>query len=449
MSRRIVTLAALAAGSLLALRSYLLPEATGRASTVHESAHSATILSRARVESGRPPPKAAHTSTANLRLRRHTHRHRPILHHRHSSSCSATWEEAVHRHWRHPGQGRKEPATCRAQRTRTPDTPPTQPERVRVPRRFKPAAADGTDQPASLFAGQQTDEERSAALHGCAGGGALRLLAPNSLNRGSRGAPHGCKVVVLTAILGGLDTLRQPRAELGDSKGCLFAFTDGVVKKSAQDGAWTCCRCWASFRLARTRDATRACLLLPHRLFPKAEYALWIDGKLYQHAATHRRRRFLTEPAADFAALRNLRRDAIDQSTVDHRHALQGQGKEACAVQAQWQLYLGEANGLAPASSGAARHRGRLRRRPPRRRHAVLLCSWFNEYVRYSERDQLSLRTCTRRSARRARQPDTAQAALVRHQVQGHAHMLQCDRKDAQTIATHFSRSVVGHEHLF
>lgn len=290
----------------------------------------------------------------------------------------------------------------KCKRTCTPDTPPTQPERVRVPPlRFKPAAADGTDQPASLFAGQQTDEERSAALHGCAGGGELScaFLAPNSFEAAVAVAPphEHCKVVVLTAILGGSDTLRQPRAELGDSKGCLFAFVDGALaKKSAQDGAWTLLPLLGELPFgANARRNSRVPKLLPHRLFPKAEYALWIDGKLQLNMPPLTAvRRFLTEPAADFAALRNLRRDAIDQ---EHSWIIdmlcKGQGKEACAaVQAQWQLYLGEANGLAP---------GWQRRAPviegaffvaDLRAAATqcLLCSWFNEYVRYSERDQLS-----------------------------------------------------------
>tara|TARA_B110001452_G_scaffold82759_2_gene67675 strand:+ start:2052 stop:3200 length:1149 start_codon:yes stop_codon:yes gene_type:complete len=350
--------------------------------------------------------------------------------------------------------------TVKCKRTCTPDTPPTQPERVKVPPlHFKPAATDATDQDASLFAGRQTDEERSAALRGCAGGGELScgFLAPNSFEAAVAVAPphEHCKVVVLTAILGGSDTLRQPRAELGDSRGCLFAFVDGALAKrrSARDGAWTLLPLQGELPFgANARRNSRVPKLLPHRLFPTAEFALWIDGKLQLNMPPLTAvRRFLTEPEADFAALRNLRRDSIDQ---EHSWIVDllcsRQDKEACdAVNAQWQLYL-----QGGASHGVGMAPGWQRRAPviegaffvaDLRAAATqcLLCSWFNEYVRYSERDQLSFAYVY------ASLGGAARVHLIPRKLhwsvaksQDTVACYNATERDAQTIATHFAHTL-------
>ena len=158
-------------------------------------------------------------------------------------------------------------------------------------------------------------------------------------------------------------------------------------------------------------------------------------------------RRFLLEPQADLAALRNLRRDTIAQEyswVVDllcKPGAPPGRREACAAAKAQWRGY--ELEQAAAGGGWAARapvievslpalptslpepaiHLEQLRRtappppapaaQPPSRPAAqppsraplqgafyvadlrsaathCLLCAWFNEYVRFSERDQLS-----------------------------------------------------------
>eukprot|EP00908_Phaeocystis_cordata_P004195 Transcript_14580.p2 GENE.Transcript_14580~~Transcript_14580.p2 ORF type:complete len:212 (-),score=91.87 Transcript_14580:53-688(-) len=211
--------------------------------------------------------------------------------------------------------------------------------------------------------------------------------------------------------------------------------------------------------------------MLPHRLFPKAHFALWVDGKLQLRLSPDEAvRRFLLEPRADFAALRNLRRDTLAQEHSWVIELLCRQGappakREACAAaQAQWRRYEAEqappeeppaasSSGGATAAAGPRRLLGRapviegafyvadLRAAATH----CLLCAWFNEYARFSERDQLSFAYVA-----------AALAPAVRvHLIPRRLHWSVTVSKDttacynatsagAGTIATHHTHAVRG-----
>ena len=74
--------------------------------------------------------------------------------------------------------------------------------------------------------------ERSSALGGCqdAAGTHCGFMAPSAFDRAAEAAAAaagGCTTVVLTAILGGFDILRQPlRPPDEATRDCFFAFVD-------------------------------------------------------------------------------------------------------------------------------------------------------------------------------------------------------------------------------
>ena len=182
------------------------------------------------------------------------------------------------------------------------------------------------------------------------------------------------------------------------------------------------------------RRASRVPKLLPFMFFPRTNYSLWVDGKLKLLVdPTSLIKRFLKQPRASLALPRNLRRDHIDEEVHWIRAALATepsnqqpksnpsgkQGKtghtakaaklvaaDAKAVDLQWAFYEAEqrnwsAGGSAGRNggSGAASWTGATACAEGAMILANLqsaltrcvLCSWFNEWHRFGERDQLSL----------------------------------------------------------
>ena len=150
-----------------------------------------------------------------------------------------------------------------------------------------------------------------------------------------------------------------------------------------------------------TRRDSRVPKMLPHRIFPSASFCVWVDGKLRLNldpeAAVERH---LVAASAEFAALRNLRRE-----TIDHEYgwicswlcpgssaAAVGALDEPCAaVRHQWELYAREQAALPGWHKQTAVIEGALLLVDLRSRATqCLLCNWFNEYARFGERDQLS-----------------------------------------------------------
>ena len=115
----------------------------------------------------------------------------------------------------------------------------------------------------------------------------------------ARQASAHCRIVIITANLGGLDTLRQPlHAPSKEMAGCYFAFVDDATRQQparsrAQEGAaaspsllpragaWTLLLLRSSeLPFADARRDSRVPKMLPHRFFPAATYSVWVDAKL-------------------------------------------------------------------------------------------------------------------------------------------------------------------------
>jgi hypothetical protein len=150
----------------------------------------------------------------------------------------------------------------------------------------------------------------------------------------------------------------------------------------------------ADLPLGTARRNSRVPKLLPHRLFPRVNFSVWVDGKLQLFIdPLLALRRFLVEPRAVFAAPRNLRRDTIDDEHEWIDKKLCGRKPPACAAAAtaQWRSY----QAAQAARPGWERHthciEGALLLVDLRSAAAqCLLCAWFNEWAAGSERDQLA-----------------------------------------------------------
>ena len=203
------------------------------------------------------------------------------------------------------------------------------------------------------------------------GGGACRATASSpfeeAARKGARGG-RGCDVIVLTAIFEGYDRLIQPSEQCALSaaeRDCFFAFVDkqshdlllyenaGRVAKDeaplvrrAKDGApprvgvWQLLLVSGVLPFRSSRRNSRIPKLLPHRLFPEARRALWLDSKLQLHVPPSQLAARFLSGGVVFAALRNFRRDHIEEERDwIWRHKC-GQKVEECAdLIRQWAAY--------------------------------------------------------------------------------------------------------------
>ena len=232
--------------------------------------------------------------------------------------------------------------------------------------------------------------------------------------------------------------LRQPLFTVDEeARGCYFAFVDGAAAAVAlrqskartteeqsdgpllksspapRVGVWQLLIVHGSLPFGNARRDSRVPKMLPHRFFPDASYCVWIDAKLQlaiqpEHAVD----RFLKQTAAGFAALRNLRRQTIAHELgwiqswmCPPPGSPATKESDACAqVHHQWAFYSDEhsghgsshggAGGVGDGSGGiwtAAVIEGALLVLDLRSTSTIcLLCNWFEEFARFSERDQLS-----------------------------------------------------------
>lgn len=299
---------------------------------------------------------------------------------------------------------------------------------------------------ATDFAGTPSLSERARMLRGCAGETKCGFMAASgydAIRKKATSLSAHCEVVVLTAIFGGKDKLQQPEAVPDELRGCYFAVVDpptaaflvataprAVKRAAAKDagvlsservGAWRLLTLnLASSPYPQPRRASRVPKLLPFRLFPRANFSIWVDGKLKLLVPPMKLvSRFLIAPRAPLALARNLRRDHIDEEVRWIRAALGDQphklgASDAAAVEAQWSFYEKEqqaqrqeqeqahdrsdrsggavAAGDAPWTSGTACAEGAMVLMDLRSGLArCVMCAWFNEWHRFGERDQLAL----------------------------------------------------------
>ena len=196
---------------------------------------------------------------------------------------------------------------------------------------------------------------------------------------------------------------------------------------------------------ASARRSSRVPKLLPFRLFRRANYSLWLDGKLRLRVDPMLLvRRYLHAPRAVLSAARNLRRNHIDEERAWIRRSLCDDPRKvsstsSCSdVEAQWSFYLREQSELQATQATQATQAPQA---PPPRQHVLpaptavgavggvvdgvagdamggaaawvqsttcaegamllvrlrspaaqcLLCAWFGEWNRFAERDQLAL----------------------------------------------------------
>ena len=293
---------------------------------------------------------------------------------------------------------------------------PTSPQPARAQLRWRDDAGN--------FTGGWSRAVRASQLHSCDSTRPMLcgFAAPSAFDAARREtarAGERCRIVVLTALLGSLDQLRDPlHTPTADTANCYFAFVDkkasvGLARRRAgartrhgeygastalpRIGAWSLVALGDELPFGENaRHNSRVPKMLPHRFFPAAEFCLWVDAKLQLKVLPEVAvERFLLTPRAEFAALRNLRRQ-----TIDHEHAWitswlcprDGTAPEACvAVRDQWKNYASEQSEQPEWQSGTDVIEGALLILDLRSRTTqCLLCNWFNEYSATSERDQLS-----------------------------------------------------------
>lgn len=282
-------------------------------------------------------------------------------------------------------------------------------------------AADGTSV-ATSFGGEPTLSQRSAGLVDCASNSSDAMcgfLAPSGFDvvrEKARSASSDCRVVVLTAIFGGADRLRQPLLE-PTAGTCFFAFVDqvsaGMVqgsrtinKKKDGDlptvGAWRLLEVPEPMPFKDARRNSRVPKMLPHRFFPSASFCVWVDGKLeLQPQPEAIIQSYLVDAGADIGAVRNLRRHTIDHEYAWIRSMLCPRPERpkppesdllAChPVERQMDVYESEQSAHPGWHLETAVIEGALVLLDLRSAATqCFLCAWFNEYVRFGERDQLS-----------------------------------------------------------
>ena len=235
------------------------------------------------------------------------------------------------------------------------------------------------------------------------------------------------------------DKLQQPSHVPDEANDCFFAFVDPesaafvvstAPKAVRRAGTLTASRvgAWRLLTLpkstspyAQPRRASRVPKLLPFRFFPRCKYSLWIDGKLRLLVPPMELvQKYLIQPRAQLSLQRNLKRDHIDEEVRWIEGTLSEEPEKLSglhAVKSQWRFYRDEQEGSgnwsdSSSSSAAAAASDDSEEEPPPPSPWMLktacaegamiltdlqsplarcaLCAWFNEWHRFSERDQLA-----------------------------------------------------------
>ena len=296
---------------------------------------------------------------------------------------------------------------------------------------FAPATLDGGARAArSSAAGFGGGRDGGERISDAERSGALELL-PSALGRlpcgfmrssaydaaAAVGAASACEIVTLTAIFDGFDKLIQPdpevRRKAGDAElGCFFAFVDRqshdlVVRENAEQvapstlpgvsqrvGVWSLILVEGRMPFGSSRRNSRVPKLLAHRLFPRARYALWVDSKLQLHqpASTLRKLFLSSKGGAVFAAYRNLRRSYIDEERDwIWRHKCAGAVQKCPELIEQWASYEADQEDPGWTAHTVAIEGSLLLQDLRAPLHNALFCAWFNEYLRFGERDQMAI----------------------------------------------------------
>ncbi|XP_058095400.1 probable hexosyltransferase MUCI70 [Magnolia sinica] len=214
---------------------------------------------------------------------------------------------------------------------------------------------------------------------------------------------HG--IVVASAIFGNYDMIQQPKncSEAAKRNVCFYMFldeeTEAYMKNSSlldntnRVGLW---RVVIIHNLPYddARRNGKVLKLLLHRIFPNAQFSIWVDGKLELVVDPYQiLERFLWRQKASFAISRHYRRFDVFEEAEANKAA----GKyDNASIDYQIEFYKRE--GLTryspaklPITSDVPEGCVIIREHIPITN--LFTCLWFNEVDRFTSRDQISFST--------------------------------------------------------
>ncbi|PKA65356.1 hypothetical protein AXF42_Ash005689 [Apostasia shenzhenica] len=212
-------------------------------------------------------------------------------------------------------------------------------------------------------------------------------------------------VVVASAIFGNYDIMQQPKniSEASQRTICFYMFVDeeteayirnsSIIDSNKRVGLWRVVVV-RNLPYADARRNGKVPKLLLHRLFPNAQFSLWIDGKLELVVDPYQvLERFLWQRNSTFAISRHYRRFDVFEEAEANKAA----GKyDNTSIDYQIEFYRRE--GLTPYSeaklpitSDVPEGCVIIREHIPITN--LFTCLWFNEVDRFTSRDQLSFST--------------------------------------------------------
>eukprot|EP00249_Psilotum_nudum_P014361 c24783_g1_i2 orf=397-1842(-) len=211
-----------------------------------------------------------------------------------------------------------------------------------------------------------------------------------------------CQVVVASAIFGNYDQMQQPKniSQEAMNSVCFFIFideeTEQFLKKERPSGNIKKIGLWRvvvahNLPYSDARRNGKIPKLLLHRLFPNAQFSLWIDGKLELVVDPYQiLERFLWRSNSTFAISQHYKRFNVFEEAEANKAA----GKyDNVSIDVQVDFYRNE--GLKPFD----RSKSPVISDVPEgcviiREHTTITnlftCLWFNEVDRFTSRDQLS-----------------------------------------------------------
>lgn len=212
---------------------------------------------------------------------------------------------------------------------------------------------------------------------------------------------ESCKVVVSTCAFGGGDDLYQPigMSSASIKKVCYVAFWDEITlaTQEAQGQKIDADRYIGKWRVIIVKNLPfsdqrlngKIPKMLPHRLFPNAQYSIWVDSKS----------QFRRDPLGVLEALLWSSKSVLAISQHGARSSVYDEAKavvkknKATPEEVEVQLNQYQRDGL-PEDKRFNGRKALAEASIIVREHTPLtnmfMCLWFNEVVRFTSRDQLS-----------------------------------------------------------
>jgi len=210
-----------------------------------------------------------------------------------------------------------------------------------------------------------------------------------------------CRVVILTCTFGGGDDLYQPigYTNATAAKVCFVALWDEVTQQSQEKagkllgpdrtiGLWRIVLVY-NLPFADQRRNGKVPKMLSHRLFPNAQYSIWVDSKSqFRRDPMGVLEALLWKPGATFAISLHGGRSCV----YKEGNAIVKKNK-ATPEEVAIQLDTYRSEGM-PENALFDGHKALAEASVIVREHTTLtnlfMCAWFNEVMRFTARDQLS-----------------------------------------------------------